>query len=40
MSDLAQRTGQPVAAAEHRDRAIALFEKANATAEVSELSPR
>jgi tetratricopeptide (TPR) repeat protein len=39
LSDLARRTGRPVVAAGHRDRAIALFQKANATAEVSELAP-
>lgn len=40
LSDLAHRSGQPAAAAEHRQRAIALFHKANATAEAAQLSPR
>ncbi len=39
LGELAQRTGQQAATTEHRERAIALFQKANATAEVSQLAP-
>ena len=39
LGELAGRRGQPAAAAEHRQRAIALFHKANATAEAVALSP-
>jgi DNA-binding SARP family transcriptional activator/Tfp pilus assembly protein PilF len=40
LSDLAARSGQRAAEAEHRERAIALFLKANATAEAAQLAPR
>jgi DNA-binding SARP family transcriptional activator/Tfp pilus assembly protein PilF len=38
LAELATRQGQPAEAAEHRERAIALFHKANATAEAAQLA--